>query len=228
MKTLAPFSVVLCILLIGSALSVGQDVAKPAHTEPIPQRAYKTWSLFLVCNPQWMAGDKSQDLNELHKAFEAFGQTIGPDNVAVWFWKHKYKVSTTLEDVDLERSSKFCRAFKLPPSKGPYIFVTSTYLDESHLPSKLPPDSAWFELGSMKPAEISELLAHLADDLVANRPPQQPAPAPSAGDNPATTSATWEVRLLGAVQHKLNSFGCAWTFKIKAEAVEATLHACST
>ena len=222
--------IVVIILVIFSSLfgkstiSTAQDMAATQHTQAIPKGEYKTWSLFLICNPRWMADDKAQDLTQLNKAFQAFGNTIGHDNLAVWFWKHQYQAATTtLDDVDLERSSKFCAAYNLAPSKGPYIVVTSTYPDDSHGLGKLPPNSAWFQLGSMKPAEISDLLAALADKLVANKPLGQ-----GDGAQPATeTVASWDVRLLGAAQQLLNRLGCAWTFKIEAEGVKAEMQSCT-
>jgi len=98
-KTHAFLLVVFCMLLGESVVSGAQDIAKPSHNEAIPKRDYKTWSLFLICNPRWMADDKTQDLTQLHKAFQAFGNTIGHDNLAVWFWKHQYQAATTtIED----------------------------------------------------------------------------------------------------------------------------------
>jgi len=125
--------------------------------------------------------------------------------------------------VDLERSSKFCAAYNLAPSKGPYIVVTSTYPNDSHRLGKLPPDSAWFQLGAMKPGEISDLLAGLADKLVANQSLNQ-----AGSGQPATeTVASWDVRLLAAAQQLLNRLGCAWTFKIEAQGVKAEVQSCT-
>jgi hypothetical protein len=214
----------LCIGIVSSTYVNGQAVAKPSHTEAIPKDHYKTWSLFLICNPRWMADDKTQDLSKLHRAFQAFGETIGKDNLAVWFWIHRYQGSkTTLDDVDLERSSAFCEAYGLLPSGGPYIVVTSTYPDDSRQIGKLPPNSAWFELAAMTPSEISDLLAHLADQLVAKK-------MPSREDSTARSSEaelSWDVRLLGAAQQLLNRLGCAWTFRIDAEGMKAELQSCT-
>jgi hypothetical protein len=168
-----------CGPFIGSRPVWGQEKAERSHTEAIPKDHYSTWSLFLICNPRWMADDRAQDLTKLYKAFQAFGETIGRNNLAVWFWRHRHQASvTTLDDVDLERSSAFCSAYNLAPSRGPYIVVTSTYPDYSQPLGKLPPNSALFELGAMKPSEISDLLAHLADQLVANTLPSRDATTP--------------------------------------------------
>jgi len=170
-----------------------------------------------------MADDKVKDLDQLYKAFKAFGETIGRDNLAVWFWKHKYLPGRKLDDVDLGRSTDFCSRAHLVPSRGPFIVVTSTYPEQESLGGELPKNSALFELGAMKPSEVSDLLAHLADQLVANRLPSQ---ATATSPQPAAP-LSWDVRLLGAVQQLLNRLGCAWTFKIETEGVKAELQSCS-
>jgi hypothetical protein len=216
------FTAICTVCIMVHRYTWGQDVAKPSHTEAIPRDDYKTWSLFLICNPRWMADDRTQDLAQLHKSFQAFGETIGRDNLAVWFWKHRYDSSKTkLDDVDLERSSAFCSAYGLPPSHGPYIVVTSSYPDVSRPSGKLPPNSAWFELGAMKPSQISDLLARLADQLTANKMPQQDTGTPTAAN------LAWDVRLLAAAQGLLNRVGCAWTFKIEAAGVSAEVQSCT-
>jgi len=224
-KIITAFFLIGYLALIGSSVAVGerarpQDVKEVTKGESMPA-SYKTWSLFLVCNPRWLAADKNQDLKDLYKAFEAFGATIGPENVAVWFWKQRQdQQDTFFTNLDVQRSSKFCSAFKLTPSKGPFVMVTSTYPDESNLSNGLPANSAIFELGKMQPSQISDLLAQLVDELVKGE-------KISATTTPANKqeTGTW-VRLMEAVQHTLNSFGCAWTFKVEAEGVQAQLHAC--
>ena len=90
--------------------------------EPIPQNPYRTWSLFLINNPQWLVTESNEKVKSLYDQFEAFGEAIGPNQVAVWFWSGK-----TQRDVDVARSVEFCEKLKLPPSGGPYILVTSDY-----------------------------------------------------------------------------------------------------
>src|SRR6267378_5806054 len=55
-------------------------------TEQIP-RNYESWSIFLVCNPEWMLNKGDQGIADLFKAYKAFGAAIGEKNLAVWFWK---------------------------------------------------------------------------------------------------------------------------------------------
>jgi hypothetical protein len=203
------------------SLAFPQDVAEVVRgTQGIPKK-FKTYSLFLVCNPEWLAPEKSAGLYQLYRQFQNFGRTIGDEHVAVWFWKTKSDVNdqALAQNIDVERSVRFCQAWKLRPSAGPHLVVTSTYPDESHLSSGLPKNSAVYELGSMSPKDISELLAKLTDELVVKGSVDAPAAAPDAKPD------LW-VRLLVATQRTLNSFGCAWNFKINAGPVSADLHSC--
>jgi hypothetical protein len=226
MKKLFVLGVTALFLVAGAGTerAAAQDKAEVKRKETIPQ-GYKTYSLFLVCNPQWLEhrqGEENSDqLFRLYQQFDNFGRTIGTDNVAVWFWispENKPRTKATAEDVDVERSVRFCRAWHLKPSAGPHVVVTSTYPDESNLSAGLPKDSAVFELGNMESNEISKLLAKLTDELV------EKGHVESA---PETPEARW-VRLLGAVQRTVNKFGCAWSFKIDAGPVKADLRSCKS
>ena len=196
-------------------------VAVVSATGRIPNN-FKTYSLFLVCNPQWLAPEKSEGLYGLYQQFESFGRTIGDDNAAVWFWKSEQRANdrALAENVDVERSVRFCQAWKLKPSEGPHLVVTTFYPDETSLSSGLPKGNAVYKLGNMSPKEISGLLAQLTDELVEKGRVEGPTTATAAAP-----LALW-VRLLDATQRTINSFGCAWTFKIDAGPVNADLHAC--
>jgi hypothetical protein len=74
----------------------------------------------------------------------------------------------------------------------------------------------------MTPPEISNLLGTLTDQLIANGKVEHPEAPPIA---PPPT--LW-VRLLAATQQTINSFGCAWSFKINAGPVSADLKSCKT
>ena len=203
-------------------------------TGPIPSEHFKTWSLFLLCDPKWVQNNQADPNTGLQgygtyvlfKNFQAFGTAIGDDNLAVWFWRSNSPVNTLLaSNVDVTRAQHFCTAYKLKPNKGPYLVVTSTYPDETKLGKGLPPDSAVFALGSMKLPQITALLDQVGQRL-------NPAPAPVAPEAsplpaaPAKPVGAWQVRLLTSVQQVLDDFGCAWTFKIDAGVAKADLHAC--
>src|SRR5256885_3551036 len=55
----------------------------PNREQGIPE-GYKTWSLFLVSNPEWLLHQNKERLNELYERFRVFGDAIGSENEAVW------------------------------------------------------------------------------------------------------------------------------------------------
>lgn len=98
-------------------------------TEAIP-REFKSWSLFLVCGPGWILRNKDEGVSELYQDFETFGAAIGPDNVAIWFWKQKKEGLQTADNIDLDRSSRYCEKYHLLPSSTPLVLVTTHYPDD--------------------------------------------------------------------------------------------------
>ena len=57
---------------------------------PIPQLAdhgapFASWSLFLPCNPRWLASERGPDLDRLNRAYFHFAQVSGMRHAAVWF-----------------------------------------------------------------------------------------------------------------------------------------------
>ena len=220
-KILLSFAVAVAGLAC-SGSRLPQDIAEVPRKKEIPE-GYKTYSLFLICNPQWLDQDRSGDLHNLYIQFQNFGRAIGDDHLAVWFWRSEGRTrnSELARDVDVERSVRFCQTWRLKPSAGPHVVVTSTYPQEHDQFSGLPKNSAVYTLGNMVPKDISALLAKLTDDLIQNghvnsREAAQPAPP-----------GLW-VRLLEATQQTINSFGCAWTFKIEAGPVNADLKSCKS
>jgi hypothetical protein len=220
------------MILILSPAAEGQDAAVVRPTGEIPKKNYKTWSLFLVCNPAWLTPDKNKDLLSLYQQFQEFGRTIGTDQLAVWFWNAPgyYGDPNLAAKVDVERSVRFCKAFNLKPSESPQIVVTSTYPDLAHPPKEF----AAFRLADMSAADISGLLAKLSDQLLLTGTVTPPPAAPGA---PAATAAAqapaadaqghlW-IRLLSAAQQAIGNFGCAWSLKINSGPLTAELHSCT-
>jgi hypothetical protein len=204
-----------------------------SSVKEIPRDNYKTWSLFLVCDEKWLGSgnDSAPGLYSLYLDFEKFGKAIGDDNLAVWFWKQNQTVDSKLaSNIDVPRSAQFCKAYNLDPSKGPYLVISSTYPDESHLPSGLPPNSALFSLGNMKPNQVSPILEQVSAQLVQKRAlsANRAATSDANGGAQPKPSVTWGVSLLESVQQVLTRFGCAWDFKIDAGPVQADLHPCGT
>jgi hypothetical protein len=128
--------------MVLSPVTWGQDAAEPKHAEAIPRGSYRTWSLFLVCNSEWLLPASNQRLKDLYDQFQAFGTAIGPDHLAVWFWKGKPNPSSPrlAADLDVDRSTQFCRAYNLPNSHSPYVLVTSLYPDPAN--PQVPPQFA--------------------------------------------------------------------------------------
>lgn len=211
-------AVVVLIICSFVATPVGfsQEIAEVVRsTGTIPRGHYKTWSLFLVCNPSWLTPAKSADLYSLYGLFQNFGRTIGDDHLAVWFWKETRPTSdpNLAADVDVERAVRICKALHLKPSASPHILITSSYPDENNLPR----DFAVFELGQMSSSEISSLLTKLNDQLVVQGKVQVDEPQ----------EHLW-IRLLAAAQQTIGSFGCAWSLKIETGFLNADLHPCQS
>jgi hypothetical protein len=188
---------------------------------------YDSYSLFLLCNPQWLEANKGESLVSLYSDFQLFGEAIGHKNAAIWFWKgfvpHTlYQILPA--NIDLDRSKKFCNAWHLAPEKGPYIVVTSQYPDEDRLTPISASDNAVFALGSMKRSDIESLLEGLSGSI-RNAKQEAPATQPAQPGQTATQPSMW-VTMLTAVQQTISKFGCAWTFKIDAGPVKADLQSC--
>jgi hypothetical protein len=227
-KTLIPVWLLVIVLtsigLLTTERACAQAVAEVRSTGPIPQNHYKTWSLFLVCNQDWLAPEKSMDLYHLYQQFGLFGRAIGADHLAVWFWKSDKRASDPklADDIDLDRSMRFCKEFGLKPSSGPFVFVTTRYPDEMKTLSNepiSPKDYAYFELAKMNPKDVSDLLLRLTDQLVIEGRIHDPSSEAEGG--------LW-VRLLEVAQRAIGSFGCAWTFKVQTGLLTAELHACQS
>lgn len=161
----------ICLIAVSATIMLfAQDLARPKPVQPIPRSPYKTWSLFLINNPQWLVAESNEKIRRLYDQFEAFGKAIGPNHVAVWFWSGEAQA-----DVDVDRSARFCERLKLPPSGGPYILVTSDYPGNgltsdpsSFLPTPL---KSYYtvSLNNKSADEIIQLLTSVADKITADR-----------------------------------------------------------
>jgi hypothetical protein len=147
--------------------------ALPSAGDPIPRNDYKTWSLFLITNPEWLLEQSNDKLSTLYKQFNIFGNAIGPDNLAVWFWSKEPRQNQAYNAaVDVTRSVAFCRRLKLKPSDGPYVLVMTQYPGKSVLidyPNSFPNNSTnllVIKLNGTDATATTRLLANLADSLV--------------------------------------------------------------
>jgi hypothetical protein len=224
------FSILFAVALLisGAAPSAGQAAVElVSPTAQIPRGAYKTWSLFLVCNPDWVAPEKSTDLANLYRRFKSFGDAIGRDNLAVWFWKRQVRVSDPrlAENVDVARSAEFCGALGRAPSKGPYLVVTHTYPNVAAFPA----ERAIFELGGLQPADLAKLLNTLTDRLLLQgRVDAAMAAAPgSTPPSDATAPPSLWIRLLEGTRQSMIGFGCKVKLQIDTGLLTAELRECN-
>jgi len=89
---------------------------------------YKSWSLFLITNYNWLERQNDGILRDLYEEFQTFGISIGHDDLAVWFWRRPPQPNELYRDVlDIDRSIAICKSLRLKPKDGPFIIVTSTY-----------------------------------------------------------------------------------------------------
>jgi hypothetical protein len=143
--------------------------------DAIPQGRYKSWSLFLISNPEWLLQQSDDRLKALYNQFVAFGKAIGDENLAVWFLSDSPSSSEPQQAVDVARSVAFCKRFKLNPSEGPYVLVLTKYPGACVLsdPNSFPKDTsgaAVIKLNSSDAASTTRLLSDLvvkidAEDL---------------------------------------------------------------
>ena len=159
------------LIAAGAALLLVAVPARAQAPEPLfgPDQAipreYKSWSLFLVCNPEWLLEGRASDLATLYRQFEAFGHSIGPENAAIWFWKTPdrgalFGDAPLAALLDVSRSATYCAKYGLLPSEGPHVLVTSGY------PGDPPGDHSVLKLNGLKAVDIGSLLARLADQVL--------------------------------------------------------------
>jgi len=141
------------------------------QNDTIPKQQYQSWSLFLISNPEWVLPESNENLTDLYDRFKAFGNAIGPDHLAVWFWTQQPSGEEIFPYIDVLRSSAFCSQLKLPPSRSPYILVSTDYPGAGTL-SKYPEsffeltNYSVIELNGLAADEITDLLTTLADRIL--------------------------------------------------------------
>jgi hypothetical protein len=219
-----------CLTPTDAVLADQSRVEMVRPTQQVPREGYKTWSLFLICTPDWVGPDKSDDLANLYQRFTRFGDAIGDDNLAVWFWRrpialHDSKLS---ENIDVRRSTEYCRTLMLKPSEGPFLVVTNEYPQLTTFPR----DRAVFSLGGLQPVELSKLLIGLTDQLLLQgkvdttppaASPAAPPSAPATSNQPA--SRLW-VQLLEGARRSMIGFGCNVKMQVSAGILSAEVRGC--
>jgi hypothetical protein len=195
-------------------------------TAKIPRDSFKSWSLFLICNQDWVAPERSADLSNLYWRFKAFGDAIGKDNLAVWFWREKLPSNDPklALNVDVPKSIEYCTALGLTPSEGPHLVVTTSYPDLAAFPK----ERAVYALGNLPPAALAKLLGSLTNQLVAqNKVEAILADAAKSAPVAAVAPSSLWMRLLESARQTIVGFGCAVKLGISAGPLSAELRGCS-
>lgn len=81
--------------------------------DPVPME-FDSYTFFLFPDWNWYRRGTRQTLKHLFYDFQKFGDAIGENNLAVWFFNAK-------SEPDAERSRYFAQLFSLDPEGGPYI-----------------------------------------------------------------------------------------------------------
>lgn len=163
------------------SFSFAQTPMAAAPAEPIPTRgipsSFKSWSLFLICDPSWLMPQSQKSIENLYEEFLAYGDAIGPEHVAVWFWSVKPDALSRKGRLDVERNTRLCASLKLPPSKSPYLIFTTSYpgqaLSEKY-PQTFPSmaslkNRAVLSLNGASAADTTRILSKLADELIEDK-----------------------------------------------------------
>jgi hypothetical protein len=112
-----------------------QAAARVLTTDPIPM-GFRSYSLFLICNPRWILANGDEGIGKLFNAYTVFGATIGPENLALWFAKAPGWTAMT-ENTDIERMSTYCQKFGLLPSATPQVVTTTHHPDAPDVGGKV-------------------------------------------------------------------------------------------
>lgn len=133
-------------------------------------RFFKTYSLFLISNPEWLGPSSDSKIAGLYSAYEAFARAIGDGHAAVFFWKRepakkdgKLLGSDLAARIDASRCTEYEKALGLKISSSPHLVVTT----KRPTPTTSLGDYVLLELGDLSPESTEKLMTKLADGLVA-------------------------------------------------------------
>ena len=128
-------AILAAMLVAAPGNAYAQQAFEVMPTVEIPQD-YDSWSLFLICNPAWVLENGDSGIEALFRAYKVFGEVIGPNNLAIWFWKSPAEVPT-VENSDLGRMSQYCEKYELTPSETPQVVTTTVYPDLDELGNRV-------------------------------------------------------------------------------------------
>jgi hypothetical protein len=206
------------LFLLGTISTTYGQATKPIEKSwPIPNAPYKSWSLFLISNQDWLLSENQDRLRDLIERYKSFGNATGPTHASVWF----YKTPGNIIDVDIERANQFCRRYGLAPSKGPYIIYTTEYPGRgivTEYPSSfnsIENNLSKIELNCLTSSEIGNFLNELTDNIIL-----------SDVSHSETGSTSFWNKMKSAFESmsdSLANFGNKITLTIKAGPVEAKI-----
>jgi|GEM_PF-3348902 hypothetical protein len=142
-----------------------------ATRQPIPDN-FLSYSVFLVPNELY-AKENILLIDDLHKAFNSFGEAIGDKRIAIWFSNDRQakiteepsfnsnSVLMRIQGVDVKRSKDYCDRFGLNYSDGPYVITTKYRPD--HVTSA--DEKVVIKLKRISPEGIIKILNILEQDL---------------------------------------------------------------
>jgi hypothetical protein len=187
-------------------------MATRQENEKLPG-GYRSWSLFLVCNPSWNVENGERGILELHRQYTAFGDAIGAKHLAVWFTRtlgDEADHESAAKDTDFERSSAYCEKYKLLPSESPHVLVTTRYPDDPD-----PGDRFVVKLNGLDAPRMGDVLTKLTDQLVVT----------GLNQGGLDDSVRWR-RVLSALSSAISAAGCFFnkvSFSIKSGPVNADI-----
>ncbi|MCP3957257.1 MAG: hypothetical protein GY719_05340 [bacterium] len=134
------------------------------YENPRSNKKYKSWTLFLVCTPDWLAPENDERLRSLYERFGAFGNAIGGEHVALWFGQ---EISPNedpdhhliADHIDIDRSRYFCKQYELSLVNGPHIVYTTIHPDRARGTD----ETAIIEFNGKDAPEVGACLNVLAD-----------------------------------------------------------------
>lgn len=126
------------------------------------EEKFDSWALFLICSPKMLKQSSTKSIAALFEQFSAFGKALGPDNAAVWFVKRRTaKTPDSLDNLDIDRSVRYCSKFQLDRAQGPHIVITKTY---PKISGDVAP-SLVVKLGGLSEASVQNVLTALTTQV---------------------------------------------------------------
>ena len=125
-KSLRLLFVISIILYFGLSVPIPKVHCQGSPNEgslpPWIPTGYDTYTLIIFSGHEWEKQNRQDEVKEIYIDFLNFSDSIGENNLGVWFWKNKREFQ-----VDVKKGQDFCAELDLNPNQGPYVIVTSFY-----------------------------------------------------------------------------------------------------